>query len=84
MRNGEEYGFDYHELISPKFFNGSSKIVLQTSSMSITIEGKKLKLILDYLMEHRLMWIKEPDSEFMRLSYEWESEIDKITIEERL
>lgn len=84
LQNGEQHIFQYHELVSPMVFNGSSKIVLNTSSLSITIEGKKLNLILDYLSEHRLMWIKEPDSEFMQISYEWEAEIDKIIIEERL
>ena len=84
LQNGEQHIFQYHELVSPMVFNGSSKIVLNTSSLSITIEGKKLNLILDYLSEHRLMWIKEPDSEFMQIAYEWEAEIDKIIIEERL
>ncbi|MEL6719753.1 MAG: hypothetical protein AAFO82_01800 [Bacteroidota bacterium] len=84
LQNGEQHIFQYHELVSPMVFNGSSKIVLNTSSLSITIEGKKLNLILDYLSEHRLMWIKEPDSEFMQITYEWEAEINKIIIEERL
>ncbi|MEM8527987.1 MAG: hypothetical protein AAGG68_25320 [Bacteroidota bacterium] len=84
LQNGEQHIFQYHEVVSPMVFNGSSKIVLNTSSLSITIEGKKLNLILDYLSEHRLMWLKEPDSEFMQTKYEWESEIDKIMIEERL
>lgn len=58
--NGEQLVIPYHDLNSPYRFDGKNIIELSTSTLHITIEGKGLEKILDYLAEHRLMWIKEP------------------------
>ena len=82
--NGEQLIVQYHELISPMRFNGADKIELSTSYLKIAISGKNLGSLIDYLAEHRLVWIKEPDSDFVKVN-EGEVEINKngIEIEER-
>ena len=78
--NGEQLIVQYHELISPMHFNGADKIELSTSSLKITISGKNLGDLIDYLAEHRLVWVKEPDSDFIKVE-EGEVEINKNGIE---
>ena len=78
--NGEQLIIQYHELISPMRFNGADKIELSTSYLKITISGKNLGVLVDYLAEHRLVWIKEPDSDWVEVK-EGEVEIDKNGIQ---
>jgi len=78
--DGRQLIIQYHELISPMEFDGANEIVLSTLNMKITIKGKNLSNIIDYLSEHRLMWIKEPDSDFVHVK-EGEVEVESITIE---
>lgn len=66
MANGSQLIIQYHELISPMRYNGADKIELSTTSLSIVITGKNLQDVFDYLAEHRLVWIKEPDSDFVQ------------------
>lgn len=77
--NGEQYIIQYHEFMSPMHFDGATTIKLLTPSISITITGKNLDDIIDYLAEHRLMWIKEPDSDFVEMK-EGETEIEIIEL----
>jgi hypothetical protein len=79
--NGEQYIIQYHELISPIHYDGATTIKLLTPSISITITGKNLDDVIDYLAEHRLMWIKEPDSDFVEVK-EGEVEISSIVIKD--
>lgn len=51
----------YHDISTPITYNGRNKIELSASTIHLTIEGSGLDKILDYLAEHRLMWIKEPE-----------------------
>lgn len=81
MENGSQYIIQYHEINSPMKYDGATTIELNTPTLSITISGKRLDDIIDYLAEHRLVWIKEPDSDFTETN-EAEPEIEKITIEE--
>lgn len=60
--NGEQLVIEYSDLVSPKKYDGRDKLEISTLSIHITIEGKGLDKIIDYLAEHRLMWIKEPES----------------------
>ena len=80
--NGEQLIIQYHELMSPMRFDGATTIKLATPSLTIKIIGKNLTDILDYLAEHRLVWIKEPDSDFLQAK-EDEVEIESIEIEEK-
>jgi len=79
--DGEQLIIQYHELISPMRFNGVDKIELSTSSLKIIILGKNLGDLIDYLAEHRLVWIKEPDSDFVQVD-EGEVEVVNFLIEE--
>lgn len=80
--NGEQYIIDYHELISPKYFDGAGKIKLNTPYLSIVIEGKNLGNLVDYFAEHRVVWLKEPDSDFLKVG-EGEVDIESIEVVER-
>jgi len=83
LEDGEQIIIQYHELQSPIIFKPSdSKIIFSTPTLSATIEGKNLEPILDYISEHRLVWIKEPDNSFGQ-AIENEPEITKIKIEEK-
>lgn len=79
---GEQLIIQYHELVSPMRFDGASRITLSTTTLKIAITGKHLDNIIDYLSEHRLVWIKEPDSDFFQTN-EGEVVIEKIDIEEK-
>lgn len=80
--NGEQLIIQYHELISPMRFNGADKIELSTSYLKVVISGKNLDELIDYLAEHRLVWIKEPDSDFVDVKEE-EVEVNSIEITEK-
>lgn len=82
MENGSQLIIQYHEINSPMKYDGATTIELNTSTLSVKITGKRLDDIIDYLAEHRLVWIKEPDSDFTEIN-EAEPEIEKITIEEK-
>lgn len=80
LETGEQYAIQYHELTSPMRFNGSDVIRISTPYLSITIKGNRLEDIFDYLAEFRLVWIKEPDSDFMRADSN-EPEVQQILVE---
>ncbi len=82
MEDGKQYIIQYHEINSPMKYDGATTIKLNTPSVTITITGKRMDDIIDYLAEHRLVWIKEPDSDFTQTE-ENEPEIEKIIIEEK-
>lgn len=81
MEDGSQFAVLYHEIISPMKFDGATKIELQTSTLSVKINGSKLQSIFDYLMEYRLVWIKEPDSSMIEVK-DGEAEITSIDIED--
>ena len=81
MEDGSQLEIQYHEFVSPMKFDGATLIEISTPTLSIKINGKNLQSIFDYLMEHRLVWIKEPDSSMVETK-EGEAEIEKIEIEE--
>jgi len=79
---GEQLIVQYHEFMSPMRFDGATTIKLATPSLTIKIVGKNLTDIIDYLAEHRLVWITEPDSDFTQVK-EGEVEIESIEIKEK-
>lgn len=81
MENGSQLIIQYYEINSPMRYDGANTIELNTPTLSITITGKRLDDIIDYLAEHRLVWIKEPDSDFTEID-EAEPEIEKIEVKE--
>ena len=63
-------------------YDGASLIEFSTPFISVEIKGKNLEPILDYLAEHRLVWLKEPDSDWVD-EKEKEVIIQNIDIKER-
>ena len=68
-KNGNRFGIYYMEISSPLHFNLGSNgqgqtITLKTGKSEISIEGKNLFPIYEYILEQRLVWIKEVDSSF--------------------
>jgi len=60
--NLEQLVIPYHDLATPIKFDGKNTIEMSASTLHITIEGQGLESLLDYITEHRLMWIKEPEN----------------------
>ena len=75
-----QFIIQFHDLFSPLRCICAVKIELSTSYLEITISGKNLGCLIDYLAEHRLVWIKEPDSDFVKVD-EGDVEINKNGIE---
>lgn len=80
LKDGSQLLIQYHELNSPMKFDGSTQIELHTHSLNIVIRGARLEPLFDYLAEHRLMWVKEPDSDFVQVK-EAEPRIERIEVE---
>lgn len=80
--SGKQLIIQYHEIISPMTYDGASLIEFSTPYISVEIKGKNLEPILDYLAEHRIVWIKEPDSDWVD-EKEKEVIIQNIEIKER-
>lgn len=80
LESGEQYAVQYHELTSPMRFNGADQIKISTPYLSITIKGRRLEDIFDYLAEFRIVWIKEPDSDFMQVESN-EPQVEQIVVE---
>ena len=62
-------------------YDGASKITISTTRLSITIQGKNLDDLFDYIIQHQVKWIKEPDASFMEVLEEM-MEISYIKFEE--
>lgn len=62
--SGEQKAVHYHDIISPLDYDGIGKIILSTLGLKITIEGSDLEELFDYIIEHRVKWITEPQSSF--------------------
>ena len=82
MADGSQLIVQYHELISPMRYDGANTIKLSTLTLEIIVTGKNLDNLIDYLAEHRLMWIKEPDSDWGEVK-EGEIKIERIEVKER-
>ena len=79
LADGRQYILRYHDLIPLDSFDGSNTLILTTLYYSIEIKGKNLWVLMPYLAEHRLMWIKEPESDFVEVG-EGEVEIERIEV----
>ena len=86
-KDGNRFGIYYMEIASPVLFDlgtegSGQKIVLRVSSSEITIEGKHLSPIYEYILEQRLVWLKEQDVSFVEV-VEDEPVIEKIEVKDR-
>jgi len=61
---GEQKAVHYHDLVSPMEYNGDTEIQLCTTRIQVIIVGKNLQQLFDNIIQHRVVWIKEPDSSF--------------------
>lgn len=77
---GTQKAVHYHDIISPMDFDGHSEIILLTSAIKIIINGKNLDKLFDYIIQHRVMWVKEPQDSFAEVE-EKEVEISSIRFE---
>ena len=87
QKDGNRLGVYYLEIASPVRFNQGggvqrASISFNTPTLLITIEGKNLVSVYEYLLEQRLVWLKEKDSSFAEVK-ENEPLIENIKIEER-
>jgi 3-deoxy-D-arabino-heptulosonate 7-phosphate (DAHP) synthase class II len=79
---GTQKAIHYHDIISPMDFDGESQIILLTMGLKITITGHNLEKLFDYIIQHRVMWLKEPQQSFTSQE-EKEVEIKTIKFEEQ-
>lgn len=87
QKDGNRFGIYYLEIASPVRFNlgggtANASISFTTPSVDITIEGRNLNVIYEYLLEQRLVWLKEKDTSVADVP-EGEPIIESIRIEER-
>ncbi|WP_143473501.1 hypothetical protein [Flavilitoribacter nigricans] len=64
MRSGEQKAVHYHDILSPIEYDGNALITLYTSRLTIRIEGQYLGALFDYIIQHRVKSIEEPQSTF--------------------
>ena len=86
-KDGNRFGIFYMEIASPIMFNlgdgaTGQTIIMRTSALEITIEGKGLAPIYEYLLEQRLVWMKELDASFSPTNNE--TIIDSIEISQQI
>lgn len=84
LKDGSRYGIFYMEIQSPiqyQLGDGESgqKILFKTHTIGITIEGRGLGPIYEYLLEQRLVWLAEMNSFFAKKD---KTSIELITINE--
>ena len=77
---GEQRAIHYHDLVSPMDYNGENQITLLTPRIKIAIYGQNLDDLFDYIIQHRVKWIKEPQESFQQVR-EKEAEIIEIRFE---
>lgn len=87
LADGSSFGVFYFGILTPIRYtpgsNGSAQqISIKTQSLNILIAGKNLYSVYEYLLEQRLVWMKEADSSFIEESPD-KIIIEKIELEER-
>ena len=78
--HGEQKAIHYHDIISPMDYNGDNQITLLTSRLKVIIKGLNLDDLFDYIIQHRVKWIKEAQGSFMELK-EADVEVSAIQFE---
>jgi hypothetical protein len=77
---GNIAAIQYHDIISPLEYDVQGLITIRTLSVNITIKGKNVQELFDYLFENRVVWMKEPDSSFTQVP-DGQPEIETIKLE---
>jgi hypothetical protein len=79
--NGSQKAMHYHDIISPMDYNGDSEIILCTTRLKVVITGRNLDILFDYIIQHRVMWLKEPEESFS-LTDDNDAEIEAVRFED--
>jgi hypothetical protein len=61
---GQQRAINYHDILSPMDYDGESEILLRTRLLEVCIKGRNLEDLFDEIIQHRVMWISEPQSSF--------------------
>lgn len=77
---GNQKAIHYHDLVSPMEYNGDTEIQLCTTRIQVVIVGRNLQQLFDNIIQHRVIWIKEPDSSFQDVK-EGDVEVQSIRFE---
>jgi len=77
---GTQRAIHYHDIISPIDFDGNEEITISTSRLMVTIKGKNLGDLFDHIIQHRVMWVSEPQGSFSSPE-EGEVEIEEFQFE---
>lgn len=80
-QSGEQKAIHYHDIISPIEYDGEGEIKLHTSRLSIAIKGRNLDELFDYIIQHRVKWVTEPQDSFSGVK-EGMVEIESLSFEE--
>lgn len=78
---GEQKAIHYHDIISPMDYNGDSEIRLMTLRVTVIINGRNLDSLFDYIIQHQVKWVKEPENSFTQGLKEDALEITSIRFE---
>ena len=78
---GEQKAIHYHDIISPMDYNGDSEIRLMTTRVTVIIKGRNLDSLFDYIIQHQVKWIREPENSFQHGLKEDDLEITSIRFE---
>jgi hypothetical protein len=77
--DGNSIGLQYHMISSLISFDISGTIGFEANGHEIKIEGRNLRPIYEYLLEHRLVWIQAALSEWEEFDKD-ETVVESITI----
>ena len=77
--DGNSIGLQYHMISSLITFNTSGTISFEANEHEVKIEGRNLRPIYEYLLEHRLVWIQAALSEWEEFDKD-ETVVESITI----
>ena len=86
-KDGGRFGIFNMEISSPVLFDLGGEvrpqsIILKTNSVTITIEGRNLDRVYEYILEQRLVWMKEADNSLIEENND-EAIIEMIKMEEK-
>jgi hypothetical protein len=77
--DGNSIGLQYHLISSFIDFDISGVISFEANGFKVKIEGKNLRPVYEYLLEHRLVWIEGKTSEWEDFP-EDETVISSVTV----
>ncbi len=80
-KSGEQIAIWYYEIQSPISLSDSGKIEFSTTNLKVSILGENLQNLFDAILEHKVVWIKEPESEFKAETNDAKAWVKQIIVE---